>query len=238
MTPVGVSELGVIPGFNEVPRGELEWFAAQLTVRDLSAGEPYHAQGDPAPGLQIVLRGLLQLVRQEAGKEVGAYLLEPGEMSGRLPFSRMRVQGTSATALSDTRIAELAAERFPDLGAHAPFAVTRDLDRLAPSHLDLPSGRRTALVYEADGTVSASAKLQELFGLAETPRVGSASVPVVLSLLAPNGRPVQTTRDLPAFWAGSWREVAKEMRGRYPRHPWPDDPAAAPPTLRTKRASS
>lgn len=120
VTPVEVGELGVIPGFSEVPQGELEWFAAQLTVRELAAGEPYHAQGDPAPGLQLVLRGLLQLVRREAGKETGSYLLEPGEISGRLPFSRMRVQGVSALALSDTRVAELAAERFPDLGTRAP----------------------------------------------------------------------------------------------------------------------
>ena len=121
-----------------------------------------------------------------------------------------------------------------DLAAHAPFTLTRDLDRLAPSHLDLPSGRRTALAYEADGTVSASAKLQELFGLAETPRVGAAAAPVVLSLLAPNGRPVQTTRDLRSFWDRTYPEVRKELRGRYPRHPWPEDPWTATPTARAK----
>jgi ATP-dependent helicase HrpB len=121
-----------------------------------------------------------------------------------------------------------------DLAAHAPFALTRDLERLAPAHLDLPSGRRTALVYEADGTVSAAAKLQELFGLAETPRVGAAGTPVVLSLLAPNGRPVQTTRDLRSFWDRTYPEVRKELRGRYPRHPWPEDPWTATPTARAK----
>ena len=121
-----------------------------------------------------------------------------------------------------------------DLAARAPFALARDLDRLAPTHLDLPSGRRAALVYEADGTVSASAKLQELFGLAETPRVGAAGAPVVLSLLAPNGRPVQTTRDLRSFWDRTYPEVRKELRGRYPRHPWPEDPWTATPTARAK----
>ncbi len=77
---------------------------------------------------------------------------------------------------------------------------------------------------------------QALFGLAVHPTVGGGQVPLILSLTSPAGRPIQTTRDLPGFWAGSWAAVAKEMRGRYPRHPWPDDPAAADPTLRTKKA--
>jgi ATP-dependent helicase HrpB len=121
-----------------------------------------------------------------------------------------------------------------DLAANAPYPLTRDLDRLAPARLHLPSGRSTALTYEADGSVSASAKLQELFGLAETPRVGPAGTPVVLSLLAPNGRPVQTTRDLRSFWDRTYPEVRKELRGRYPRHPWPDDPWTATPTARAR----
>ena len=81
-------------------------------------------------------------------------------------------------------------------------------------------------------------RVQALFGLAEHPTVGTARVPLVLSLTSPAGRPIQTTRDLPGFWAGSWAAVAKEMRGRYPRHPWPDDPAAAAATLRTKNADA
>jgi ATP-dependent helicase HrpB len=121
-----------------------------------------------------------------------------------------------------------------DLAAHAPFDLARDLERLAPAHLDLPSGRRTELIYGSDGTVSASAKLQELFGLAEMPRVGRDRVPVTLSLLAPNRRPVQTTRDLRSFWDRTYPEVRKELRGRYPKHPWPEDPWTAQPTARAK----
>jgi ATP-dependent helicase HrpB len=82
--------------------------------------------------------------------------------------------------------------------------------------------------------VSASVKLQELFGLAQTPRVGPRREPVTLLLLAPNGRPVQTTRDLSGFWERLYPEVRRELRGRYPRHPWPEDPWSAPPTHRTK----
>jgi ATP-dependent helicase HrpB len=114
--------------------------------------------------------------------------------------------------------------------------ATRDrLDRLAPVRLGLPSGRTAALDYREDGSVVAAAKLQELFGLAETPRIGPRQVPVVFELLAPNGRPVQTTRDLRSFWERTYPEVRKELRGRYPRHPWPDDPWTAEPTHRTTK---
>ena len=77
-------------------------------------------------------------------------------------------------------------------------------------------------------------KLQELFGLAETPRVGRAREPCLLALLAPNGRPVQVTRDLRSFWDRTYPEVRKELRGRYPKHPWPEDPWTAPPTAKAK----
>ena len=88
----------------------------------------------------------------------------------------------------------------------------------------------------ADGRVAAAVKLQELFGLAETPTLGPRRVPVTFSLLAPNGRPVQTTRDLRSFWQGAYQEVRRELRGRYPKHPWPEDPWTAVPTHRTTRA--
>jgi ATP-dependent helicase HrpB len=80
--------------------------------------------------------------------------------------------------------------------------------------------------------------VQSLFGLSEHPAIAEGRVPLVLSLTSPAGRPIQTTRDLPGFWRGSWADLAKEMRGRYPRHPWPDDPAKADPTLRTKKGSA
>jgi ATP-dependent helicase HrpB len=113
--------------------------------------------------------------------------------------------------------------------------VRARLDRLAPERLALPSGRTAALEYRPDGAVVAAAKLQELFGLADTPRIGPGRVPVVFELLAPNGRPVQTTSDLRSFWERTYPEVRKELRGRYPRHPWPEDPWSAEPTHRAKR---
>ena len=104
-----------------------------------------------------------------------------------------------------------------------------------PGAPPLPSGRTAALDYREDGSVVAAVKLQELFGLAETPRIGPRQVPVVFELLAPNGRPVQTTRDLRSFWERTYPEVRKELRGRYPRHPWPEDPWTAEPTHRTTK---
>jgi ATP-dependent RNA helicase HrpB len=118
------------------------------------------------------------------------------------------------------------------LGRTLQPAVLRALDRDAPETLQLPSGRSTPLEYNEDGSVGASAKLQELFGLGETPRVGSRREPVVFSLLAPNGRPVQVTRDLKSFWDRTYPEVRRELRGRYPKHPWPEDPWKAQPTAR------
>jgi len=118
--------------------------------------------------------------------------------------------------------------------ALAPDAARR-LDRDAPESLVVPSGRARTLDYNDDGTVSMEVKLQELFGLAETPRIGPRREPIVLSLLAPNGRPVQVTRDLRSFWDRTYPEVRKELRGRYPKHPWPEDPWNATPTARTRR---
>lgn len=122
-----------------------------------------------------------------------------------------------------------------DLAGALPWATKRELDRLAPERLPLPSGRTTRLDYRGADVVVASVKLQELFGLADSPRLGPRQVPVLFELVAPNGRPVQTTRDLRSFWSTTYQEVRKELRARYPKHPWPDDPWNATPTHRTTR---
>ena len=111
----------------------------------------------------------------------------------------------------------------------------RRLAQLAPERIDLPSGRTAKLEYNDDGSVTASVKLQELFGLADTPRIGPNQVPVTFALLSPAGRPVQVTGDLRSFWNGTYQEVRKELRARYPKHPWPEDPWTAVATHRTKR---
>jgi ATP-dependent helicase HrpB len=113
-------------------------------------------------------------------------------------------------------------------------SVRQALSRLAPETIAVPSGRSLRLDYRPDGSVHLAVKLQELFGLAETPRIGPERTPLVLELLAPNGRPVQTTRDLRSFWERTYPDVRKELRGRYPKHPWPEDPWSAKPTARAK----
>jgi len=108
----------------------------------------------------------------------------------------------------------------------------------APEDWLLPSGRRARLLYEEDGRIVSAVKLQELFGLADSPRFGPDGVPLTIELLAPNGRPVQVTRDLRSFWNGAYQDVRRELRARYPKHPWPEDPWSAPPTHRTTRRGS
>ena len=112
------------------------------------------------------------------------------------------------------------------------------VNRLAPPRFTTPAGSSHEIDYAAEAGPTVELRPQALFGLAEHPTIGVNRVPLVLSLTSPAGRPIQTTRDLPGFWAGSWHAVAKEMRGRYPRHPWPDDPASAAATLRTKNADA
>ncbi|MEG8032115.1 ATP-dependent helicase HrpB [Sphingomonas aurantiaca] len=116
--------------------------------------------------------------------------------------------------------------------------VMQTINRLAPPDFTSPAGSTHAIDYAAEGGPRVELRVQALFGLGLHPVIGEARVPLVLSLTSPAGRPIQTTRDLPGFWAGSWTAVAKEMRGRYPKHPWPDDPAAASATLRTKKADA
>ncbi len=108
------------------------------------------------------------------------------------------------------------------------------LDELAPTHLVVPSGSRIRLDYCSGELPVLAVKLQELFGLAETPTIAGGRVAVLLHLLSPAGRPLQVTRDLKGFWDGSYHQVKKEMKGRYPKHPWPDDPWSAQPTRRAK----
>ena len=160
----------------------------------------------------------------------------PREEDARL-LRRLRFAGKDADVATMVRAAAYGARALGEVRIARALAADelRDLDRDAPESLAVPSGRHAPLEYHEDGSVSASVKLQELFGLAETPRVGRQREAVVLALLAPNGRPVQVTRDLRSFWDRTYPEVRKELRGRYPKHPWPEDPWTAPPTARTKR---
>jgi ATP-dependent helicase HrpB len=120
------------------------------------------------------------------------------------------------------------------LAAMLGYARQRDIDQLAPTHLDVPSGSRVPIDYADAQAPSVSVRLQEMFGLLETPRVAGGRVALTLQLLSPARRPVQVTRDLASFWTRGYAEVRKELKGRYPKHYWPDDPLTATATHRVR----
>ncbi len=168
---------------------------------------------------------------------VDAYLAQPMSGADQQRLRRLRFAGFTPDmrALAERAAGGVRALRDLDIERGLTADERRRVEQMAPQTIRVPSGREARLEYQDDGSVSAAVKLQELFGLAETPRVGPRREPVLLALLAPNGRPVQMTRDLRSFWERTYPEVRKELRGRYPRHPWPDDPWNATPTARTTR---
>jgi ATP-dependent helicase HrpB len=115
-----------------------------------------------------------------------------------------------------------------------PWDLRARLEREAPTHFEAPTGTQLAIDYEAEQGPTIAVRLQELFGLNTHPSIAKGAIPLVLELLSPAHRPVQVTRDLPGFWRGSYAAVRSDLRGRYPRHPWPEDPASAVPTRRVK----
>jgi ATP-dependent helicase HrpB len=140
-----------------------------------------------------------------------------------IPFQAGR---TSLDAVDGASLAE-------GLRALLPHALRQDLNRLVPTHFEAPTGQRHPIRYDGNEPVLAI-RVQELFGLKSHPSVAGGRLPLLLELTSPAHRPIQTTRDLPGFWAGSWRDVRADMRGRYPKHSWPEDPAEATPTHRAK----
>jgi ATP-dependent helicase HrpB len=136
-----------------------------------------------------------------------------------------------------TSLAALSGDEFAAaINARLPYSLQRRLDAEAPTHFAAPTGSRAPIDYEAEGGPKIAIRVQELFGLNRHPAIAGGRVPLAIELLSPAQRPVQITRDLPGFWRGSYAAVRAEMRGRYPKHPWPDDPLAAQPTRRAKRS--
>lgn len=183
------------------------------------------AKVDPEHALPLLRTAFENRTPDEAERRLRARALVAGV---RLDLDRW----------TDAMLAGAVALPNPDFLAYLPHDERARLERLAPESLDAPSGRRHRLTYRDDGDVVLAVKLQELFGLTTSPTVGAPPRPVTLSLLAPSGRPVQTTRDLASFWSETYPQVRKELRGRYAKHPWPEDPLSATPTSRTKKRSS
>jgi len=204
------------PGSGGVKATEIDWYDA-IPLRE------HPIAADAAERTRL----LAQAWRNGTPDEASARLLRRLTFAGASIDIDDLVQSRAAGA---TRIADIVLTE-----ESLAWDVRDRVSKFAPDRLTVPSGRQMTIAYEEDGTVAVSVKLQELFGLSETPRIGPAKTPITFHLLAPNGRAVQTTRDLKSFWERTYPEVRKELRGRYPRHPWPDDPWTATPTHRTKR---
>ncbi|MBI3702471.1 MAG: ATP-dependent helicase HrpB [Rhizobiales bacterium] len=176
---------------------------------------------------QQQLRNRVSFLRRSEGDEwpdLTDAALAPGAADWLAPFL------TGKTALAQIGADDLSAA----LDTLIPWNLRKRLDAEAPTHFTAPSGSHVPIEYEAEEGPKLSIRVQELFGLAQHPAIAGGRVPLVIELLSPAHRPVQVTRDLPGFWRGSYADVKVEMRGRYPRHPWPDDPLHAPATRRAK----
>jgi ATP-dependent helicase HrpB len=221
-------------------RVEREWLSPTSTEVvhrfDADSGKVRAAIVDRYDALSLAEHPVQADPEIAAGLLAGAWLARgPRDEDTRL-LRRLRFAGHDVDVAALVRTAAYGARTLNDVTIDRALApdVARAVARDAPESLAVPSGRHAPLEYHDDGSVSASVKLQELFGLAETPRVGRQREAVVLSLLAPNGRPVQVTRDLRSFWDRTYPEVRKELRGRYPKHPWPEDPWTAAPSARAR----
>ena len=206
---------------------------------------------DPKPDPDAITAALLEGVREH-----GLELLPWDEQSSKLRARATFAQSFDATIppLTDEILLDRAEEwllpllnskrRLSDvagltgaLESLLGYKAMRKLDRLAPADFASPAESTHPIDYSAQAGPTVEVRAQALFGLSQHPMVAEGEVPLVLAITSPAGRPIQTTKDLPGFWTGSWRDVAKDMRGRYPKHPWPDDPASALPTLKSKRRS-
>jgi ATP-dependent helicase HrpB len=200
---------------------------------------------DPAPDAEAIRAFLIDRVRVE-----GLGLVPLGKSSDAL-LRRARFAGVDALSEAaliadlDDWLGPLLGRRFDQLDpgklhdalrARLDYAGQQALDRLAPVQFTSPAGTAHAIDYDDPGGPSVDVRVQALFGLDRHPSFGQPPQPLLLKLTSPGGKPVQTTRDLPAFWRGSWRDVVKDMKGRYPKHRWPDEPWAEIPSLKTKNA--
>lgn len=204
----------------------------------------------PKPRGAAVARALADGVR-ELGLDALAFSREARQLRDRVGFL-FRTHGEPWPDMGDAALIETldtwfvpfqgeargladvtAASLSEGLLSLVPHELRRDLARLVPTHFEAPTGQRHPIHYDGDEPLL-SIRVQELFGLTTHPVIGGGRIALVLELLSPGQKPIQVTRDLPAFWKGSWKDVRADMRGRYPRHPWPEDPSIAAPTTRAK----
>ena len=230
-------------------RPALRWIADERRVEALSEqrlGEILVARGpDPAPDAVTIAALLIDKVR-----EGGLALLRLS--AGNLALlKRARFAGIAALseeallAELELWLAPLLSRRLDALDSKAlhqalrgrlSFDERQRLDQLAPPHFTSPAGSEHAIDYADEGGPSVELRVQALFGLDRHPTFGQPPQPLLLKLTSPGGKPIQVTRDLPGFWRGSWRDVVRDMKGRYPKHRWPDQPWTEAPSLKTRNA--
>ncbi|MBW9056124.1 ATP-dependent helicase HrpB [Rhizobium mesosinicum] len=204
----------------------------------------------PRPSGEAVVRALAQGL-QELGLDLLPFSKEALQLRERISFLH-RTIGEPWPDASDEALLDRMEDWFIPFQAEArglsdisasglssglmalvPHDLQRDIARLAPTHFEAPTGQRHPIQYDGEEP-TLTIRVQELFGLKQHPVIAGGRLPLLLELTSPAHRPIQTTRDLPGFWAGSWKDVRADMRGRYPRHPWPEKPDEAAPTTRAK----
>jgi ATP-dependent helicase HrpB len=202
--------------------------ASEETARLLASGiAKYGLSRLPWSKAQIQLRGRVGFLRADGEDEWPDLTDET--------LAKTATEWLAPFFAGKTKLSEIGAD---DLGAALdallPWNLKRRLEEQAPTHFEAPTGNGHAIDYETGGAPALHIRVQELFGLTQHPSIANGKLPLTLYLLSPAHRPIQITRDLPGFWKGSWTAVKAEMKRRYPRHHWPDDPASAVPTSRAK----
>lgn len=200
---------------------------------------------DTAPDSQDIERALLAAAVERLDDLLPAELLARARFAGLAALDSAALAQSAdiwlAPLLAGRRTLDIAKGRLVDAALDMlDWNERQALDQLAPKEFQSPAGTHHAIDYAADGGPSVGVRVQALFGLDRHPMIGTGdrATPLLLQLTSPAGRPIQATRDLPGFWRGSWRDVAKEMKGRYPKHRWPEEPWAEKPSLKTKNAFS
>jgi ATP-dependent helicase HrpB len=245
-------EIGQVEAVNWDDKSQAVRAVRQRQLGALVLSEQALSKPDPS----LICAALVQAVRQ-AGLATLAWTTELNQWRARVQFLR-RIEGPDSTwpDVSDEALLKTAGQWLgpylsgittlervkrldlaPALHALLTWEQQRDMNRLAPTHITVPSGSHIRIDYDTSDLPILAVRLQEMFGCKETPRVVHGQVPLLLHLLSPAKRPVQVTKDLASFWKSAYQEVRKELRGRYPKHHWPDDPFTAPPTAKIKRRS-
>ena len=230
--------------------GERVKFVVRRTLGAMTLREKAPTEAERRAGEALVAQALLDGVRQKGVENLPCWTRDARQLRARVRFLAKARPEDGWPEPTDARLLAALAPFLPglskwrDLERLDLFRVfdgllaeagldRRALDRLAPTRMEVPSGSHVLIHYEGDEP-TVEARLQECFGLMETPKVAGGRVPVVMTLLSPAHRPVQVTKDLAGFWRGAYQLVRKDLRGRYPRHYWPEDPLTAVATRRVR----